>query len=177
MDVGILHRSHIGFNSNPGGVLLVVLTLKFLGQPVGKGRPVAGRAGGFGYAVIRTPAKTRNAEADLRMQAISQLPSGHIPIKGPLAMHVIFIMQRPKHLKKSIVHPASKPDIDNTCKLLMDALNTIVYENDSQIVYLTAIKRYGPPGILMTITDNIPNCILLADADEVKISNSQEPAG
>lgn len=40
------------------------------------------------------------------------------------------------------ITPCTKPDLDNVCKLL-DALNEVVWKDDSQIVAMTAIKRYS----------------------------------
>jgi Holliday junction resolvase RusA-like endonuclease len=44
------------------------------------------------------------------------------------------------------IRPAVKPDIDNLVKAILDALNGgIAYEDDKQIVELTAVKLYGDP--------------------------------
>lgn len=106
-----------------------------------------------GFAVAYTPTKTRSAESSLRAQAASQLPPGFIPFKGPVAMVATFRLRRPKSLKKSIRHPIKRPDLENFLKTLLDALNTVVYEDDSQVFSLLAIKEYGTPGIEVSIAE------------------------
>jgi Holliday junction resolvase RusA-like endonuclease len=149
--VGSLHRSRLCFISNPGGVLLAVLTLNLLGQPIAKGRPRFSTHSG--YAVAYTPRKTRNAESSLQAQAAMQLPSGFVPFKGPVAMTVSFRLQRPKSLKKSIQYPTKRPDLENFLKTLLDALNSVVFDDDSQVVSILATKEYGTPGIEVTIQE------------------------
>lgn len=39
---------------------------------------------------------------------------------------------------------AATPDADNVGKLLTDACNGIIYEDDSQIAAITVVKKYGP---------------------------------
>lgn len=38
---------------------------------------------------------------------------------------------------------AKKPDLDNLCKMVMDALNGVAWLDDSQVCLLSAEKRYG----------------------------------
>ena len=40
------------------------------------------------------------------------------------------------------IWPTSKPDIDNLCKIAWDAMNGIVYKDDSQIVESRLFKGY-----------------------------------
>lgn len=40
----------------------------------------------------------------------------------------------------------ARPDIDNLVKAVTDALNGILWKDDSQIVSLSAEKRYGESG-------------------------------
>ena len=41
------------------------------------------------------------------------------------------------------LRPTGKPDLDNVAKLLADALNGILWHDDSQIVALEVEKHYG----------------------------------
>ena len=41
--------------------------------------------------------------------------------------------------------PVKKPDCDNIAKAILDALNGLAYEDDSQIVSAVILKRYGFP--------------------------------
>lgn len=112
------------------------ITLIFNTEPTAKGRP---RIGKFGSAY--TPAKTRKAEKEIaeaaKMQMMKQRKD---PLIGPVAVGIEFIMQRPK--KPSQPFP-SRSDLDNYAKLVCDALNEIVWDDDSQIVDLYLTKRWG----------------------------------
>ena len=41
------------------------------------------------------------------------------------------------------IKPTKKPDCDNVAKIILDALNMIAYNDDSQVVELVVNKRYG----------------------------------
>jgi Holliday junction resolvase RusA-like endonuclease len=41
------------------------------------------------------------------------------------------------------VLPVGKPDLDNLLKAVLDAINAIVFADDSQVVSLLASKTYG----------------------------------
>lgn len=41
------------------------------------------------------------------------------------------------------IRPCKKPDIDNICKIIFDALNGIAYKDDAQIFEVLATKRYA----------------------------------
>ena len=40
------------------------------------------------------------------------------------------------------LRPTKKPDADNIAKIILDSLNGIAYDDDSQIVELTVIKEW-----------------------------------
>jgi Holliday junction resolvase RusA-like endonuclease len=41
------------------------------------------------------------------------------------------------------IYPQVKPDLDNVMKAILDALNGVVYADDSQVINLVATKRYS----------------------------------
>ena len=41
------------------------------------------------------------------------------------------------------IFPTIKPDADNVAKIILDALNGVVYEDDKQVVGLLTLKRYS----------------------------------
>lgn len=45
--------------------------------------------------------------------------------------------------KARAYYHTSKPDLDNLTKALKDALNGVIYVDDSQICFLDAKKHYG----------------------------------
>jgi len=115
------------------------------GQPVAKGRARFVRATGRTY----TPEKTVAYET--RVALIAQdIMAGRPPLEGALAVTVIAELQVPTSwsakkrrlaLERRLL-PLGRPDLDNYEKIL-DALNLIVWVDDSQIVELHARKRYG----------------------------------
>ena len=77
------------------------------------------------------------------------------PLQGPLAIHLQFLMPRPKsHYRTgkfsaelradAPVHHTNTPDCDNLIKLVLDALNGVFFGDDSQIGRIVAEKMYGP---------------------------------
>ena len=107
-------------------------------EPVGKARPrVVG--GGVAY----TPQKTAGSEALIRISIRDQ--QEYFDRAVPLRLVATFYRERPKSLKKNVVFPVSRPDLDNYLKLLTDALEKYIYHNDSQIVTAVVHKRFGTP--------------------------------
>jgi Holliday junction resolvase RusA-like endonuclease len=119
------------------------IKLEVLGEPVAKGRPLISVRGGFARAY--TPKKTRQAEADIRAQILRQLPQGFKPLEGALDVELVFRKDRPKSLPKRYAYAVKHPDIDNYIKTCLDAMESIVFKNDAQIVSLAAIKVYAEP--------------------------------
>jgi Holliday junction resolvase RusA-like endonuclease len=115
------------------------ITLTFDVEPVAKGRP---RITKFGRAY--TPAKTRNAEKVIADKAKMEMQKlGKEPYTSPVSVAIELVMTQPK--KPSHPFP-SRADIDNYAKLVCDALNEILWEDDSLIVDLYLTKRWGPAG-------------------------------
>ena len=108
-------------------------------KPVPKERPRLRRG------IVYTPAKTAKAERDIGLIMKSYMNKNDIHITcGALVMESLFITA-----------DLRQADIDNYVKLVMDALNKIVYEDDRQIVKITAEKRQTvgseEPGIYLKI--------------------------
>lgn len=116
------------------------------GSPVPKGRPRFARVGGFVRAY--TPRATSDAE-----QAIAECAQRHLngPMSGSLRVEVLCLLPIPKSLPKAAkrdallgrVRPAKKPDADNLAKLVLDGLNGVAWDDDSQIVELEVRKFYA----------------------------------
>lgn len=128
------------------------ILLMFKGEPVAKGVVQNFMVKGRVYKFL--PKKTRNFFADIRAQACQQLPKDFIPYKGALKITAMFNRQKPKKPKKGGEHhPISRPDLSNYLKAIEDALNTIVWEDDAQIVEAHIQKRYDVPGIMLEIEE------------------------
>lgn len=118
------------------------------GEPVAKGRPRFAKRGNF--VSTYTPEKTRDYELKVSCEARRSM-GARGPIQGPVALKIELIMGIPKswsQKKRSqafsgAIRPTSKPDWENVCKALCDALNGIAWDDDSQVVEATVSKRYG----------------------------------
>lgn len=126
--------------------------------PIGKGRPKFSTFGGHVRAI--TPSKTRNAEGIIKLFA-EQVMSGRDLIQGPVYLEIVAIFPVPASYSKvkrqaclmGDIFPTKKPDMDNIGKLVCDALNNVVFEDDVQIVRLNARKIYGEKArLLITVT-------------------------
>jgi crossover junction endodeoxyribonuclease RusA len=75
--------------------------------------------------------------------AARQKMRGREMLEGALVLTVRFWLPRPKSVPKSREFPNKRPDLDKLCRAIGDALEGIVYANDSQICSLRADKHYG----------------------------------
>ena len=107
-------------------------------EPTGKGRPRATVIGG--HASMYTPTKTRKAENDIRVQLATA--GVYFDREVPISIDMTFFMARPKSAPKKRILPTVKPDWDNLGKLLTDAAEKYLYENDCQITTAVVRKRY-----------------------------------
>lgn len=132
-----------------GNTLRFVIPL----EPKPKQRPKHGR--GYTY----TPSETREYEAIVGFYARRAIKRS---VKGPISMKIDFYMPIPKSWPKAKkrdaeeqkIRPASKPDIDNLCKAVLDGMNTgIAYADDSQIVSLILNEWYGEPRTEIELTE------------------------
>lgn len=112
-----------------------------IGNPVPKGRPKVSIING--HPVVYAPAKTRQAESNIRAQIVSQLPVGFVPFDEALVVELTFVRTKPKSTSKKVLYPITKPDIDNTIKTVLDAMDSVVFRDDSVIVHLIASKRFA----------------------------------
>jgi len=66
-----------------------------------------------------------------------------IPLEGPIHVELIFYLPRPKSTPRSVQFPAKKPDLDKLIRAAGDAMSTIVYKDDGQIVGIVASKQFA----------------------------------
>lgn len=134
---------------------LIVITVA--GVPVAKGRPKLTTKGTFARAY--TPAKTRHYEDRIRCEA-ANIMGDRKPLTGPVTLSVTAYVPIPKSFSKraraaaneGLCHPITRPDTDNYAKAALDALNSIVFRDDSQVTDLIVRKRYADrPRLVVTI--------------------------
>jgi Holliday junction resolvase RusA-like endonuclease len=67
-------------------------------------------------------------------------------LDGPIRVLVLTFKHRPKSVSKHTMFAPVKPDHDNVSKLLDDALEGILWSNDSRIVDARVLKFFAPAG-------------------------------
>lgn len=109
------------------------------GKPVGKGRPRFGN--GFTY----TPKKTVDYE---NLVQFAWMQTGAEKLTGAITASIIAHFPIPKSTskkKRAEIDGKSytgKPDCDNIAKIILDALNGIAFDDDSQVSFLHVRKLY-----------------------------------
>lgn len=112
-----------------------------------------------GNGTTYTPKETREFEAIIGLYARRAIKQ---PARGAISIKIDFYMPIPKSWSKGKkgaaergdIRPASKPDIDNLVKAILDGMNGgIAYEDDSQIVSLVANEWYGDPRMEVELTE------------------------
>jgi Holliday junction resolvase RusA-like endonuclease len=124
----------------------MALTFTVPGEPVPQPRPRVSTRGGFARAYV--PAKHPvHAYRDAIAAAARAAGAG---VHGePVSVVIDFVWERPKsHMRKSGIKPDApvlpRPDLDNTTKAVLDSLNGVAWEDDSQVQRLVVEKSYGP---------------------------------
>lgn len=120
-------------------------------------RPRASSRGG--RVRLYDPSKVKQFKAVLHNLVTEQYKKP--PLTGALSVSLLFYrpvqgslsnVERQRRLSNKH-KPVVKPDTDNYIKSTLDGLNGVLWEDDSQIVKLTAEKRYGEKGkIIITVT-------------------------
>jgi len=118
------------------------------GDPKGKGRPRFSRFGKF--TKVYTDQQTLDYETAIGVSAAHAMGSSQ-PIETPVAVFLYVRLPIPMSYSKKrseaclngSEHPTKKPDIDNVAKAFLDAMNGIVYKDDTQVVQLHVNKVYA----------------------------------
>lgn len=129
------------------------------GVPIGKGRPRVTTVAGS--ARMYTPAKTASYEGLIAHEARTVMGDRDLfagPVDVLLEIKVPIPASWSKKKQRAALdgdlRPTGKPDIDNTCKAIFDGINQVVWRDDSQVVSVTARKRYAlVPGVHVLITE------------------------
>ena len=125
------------------------MTFFFPVDPQPKGRPRFARRGRL--IVTRTPGPTRAYEREIATLARNQMGSQPL-MTDPLIVQLLFFLKKPPSAKRS--YPTTKPDLDNLIKAVLDAMNGIIWKDDTQVVDLHVHKRYslnGNPHFVMKV--------------------------
>jgi Holliday junction resolvase RusA-like endonuclease len=121
------------------------------GKPTGKGRPR--------FAKGRTYTDPQTDAAELRVQRAWEDSGSPRLHDGPLYFRLLIGVERPQgHFKRDgslsaaglrAPFPTGRPDLDNVCKLVTDALNGLAYRDDAQIVTLLADRCWSDRALVV----------------------------
>ncbi|WP_143287345.1 RusA family crossover junction endodeoxyribonuclease [Caloramator quimbayensis] len=119
--------------------------MKFIipGEPKAKARPRMSTKTGIAY----TPKETIQYENWVKTCFIEQ---GGNKIDGQISAKITAYYSIPKstskkkreEMLKGKIRPVKKPDVDNIVKSILDSLNKIAYDDDSQVVKCDVEKFY-----------------------------------
>jgi len=119
-----------------------IFTLTVYETPVPQGRPRFSRRSGHAY----DPKESRAWKNLLRFSIQQKCGVDNFePFDKDcaLVLAVVFKLPRPKSVsKEKRPEPTVKPDLDNLVKPIKDAMNGIVFKDDSQVVEILATKKY-----------------------------------
>lgn len=115
------------------------------GDPVPQPRPRVSTRGGFARAYV--PAK-HPVHAYRQAVAVAARAAGCGVHGDPVEVVIDLVFARPKsHLRKNGLAkdaPATpRCDLDNCAKAVLDALNGVAWDDDSQVTRLVVEKTYG----------------------------------
>jgi len=135
------------------------VTFHVPGAVIGKGRPRIGKVGN--HARMFTPAKTVSFENLVGYHAAKAMDVvDGLLFTGPVQANLLIGVQIPASWSKKkqaqalagTIYPTTKPDLDNSIKSVFDAMNGVVYKDDSQVVTTVCKKRYREaPGLWVTV--------------------------
>lgn len=141
----------------PGGITMVgdgqPIRIVVPGTPQGKGRPRAfaiKHGPRAGQVAMHTPAKTRTYEGIIASLGLDAM-RGRAPLTQPLQLTLVAYCPIPDSWPRwkraealeDRIRPTSKPDMDNVLKALSDALNEVVWADDSRVCAIRMAKHYS----------------------------------
>ena len=127
---------------------MIQIMFTVYGEPIAKGRPRFSTRGKF--PVAYTPEKTKAYEFEVGMMALAAM-GGTKPLEGALEAFIYVTYAVPASYSKKRLEAClsglekhtKKPDLDNVVKSVIDGMDKIVFDNDSQITSIHATKVYG----------------------------------
>ena len=102
-------------------------------KAVPKARPRFTRSGH-----VYTSQATKVFESHLRSIAAKSIAN---PLSGAVHVGVVFNIKKAKSSK--LERPTKRPDLDNLLKSVLDALNGVAYNDDSQILEIFTEKKFS----------------------------------
>lgn len=138
------------------------LTFFVPGDPVGKARPrVSVR---FGHAHAYTPAKTAAYEKTVatyakaamiaqQFEKVEKLAAVMLQIRAAFSVPQSWTKKKRAAALSGAYPHITKPDADNLAKAILDALNGVIYADDSQVTVCHVEKVYeDAPGVTVRVS-------------------------
>lgn len=132
----------------------VIFTIK--GEPKGKGRPRFTKTGR-----VYTPTETAHYES---LVGLSYRNSARgYKFTSPVRVTVKAFHKPPKGKSKKVTEdmlngrilPTKRPDADNVAKIILDGLNKVAWDDDTQVVEMMVTKRYAEEPLVAVIVEEI----------------------
>lgn len=111
----------------------MTISFNVSGQPQGKARPR------FANGHIYTPKTTKEYETKVKRAYLRAAKNYSFKDK-PVSLKIVAYLKRTKSNKR--LFATAKPDIDNIVKAVLDGLNDVAFDDDKQVVNVTACKLY-----------------------------------
>lgn len=137
---------------------MLIVNFEVPGDPIPKGRPRFARRGTF----VQTYTDSKTIEYETRVATLARIAMGSSePLKSHLTVFLYLRYTVPasytKKRKEACLNGFEYPkriDLDNCYKSITDAMNGIVYVDDSQIVEAHILKCYAEePGVNIMIQE------------------------
>jgi Holliday junction resolvase RusA-like endonuclease len=98
--------------------------------------------------------EVKNKQKAKKVEAMSQIPDDHELYDVAIGVKVLFVFPPLKSWKKDMkdfyakggkIYKDTKPDLhDNLMKMVFDAMEKVVFTNDSRVAKVESEKIYGP---------------------------------
>jgi Holliday junction resolvase RusA-like endonuclease len=131
----------------------VIFSIK--GEPKGKGRPRFTKNGH-----VYTPDETKRYESLVGL-SYRNSAKGY-KFTSPVRVTIKAYHKPPKKSKKVVedmlsgrILPTKKPDADNIAKIILDGLNKVAWDDDTQVVEFMVTKRYSEEPMVAVIVEGI----------------------
>ena len=127
---------------------MISIMFTVYGHPIAKGRPRFSTRGKF--PVAYTPEKTKTYESEVGMMAKVAMGASKA-LEGALETFIYVTFPVPPSYSKKRTEAClnntekhtKRPDLDNVIKSVIDGMDKIVFNNDSQITSIHSTKVYG----------------------------------
>ena len=122
-----------------------MISMELEGNPIAQKRPRIARGPNSSWCYDSQKELKDGSQWQLRSQFREP------PLTVPVSIDLIFFMPIPKstsafkkrQMQNGIIAHTKKPDIDNLQKFILDCMNKLVFEDDSQVCEIRAKKIYS----------------------------------